>query len=117
VSLENILNSINDLALAINNHADALRITKLPVVAVEEVKATKATKLEAPADLVKETITLKQIQKALTDIATMRGKPAAIKELEKFGVNHTKELKPEDYPRIWPEIQLTPEERAELEAT
>lgn len=104
--LEDILNSINDLSLALNNHADALRsqtITTIPVVEVTE-----------PTPPSEPEITHDQVYLALRDISNVRGPAEAKKIVKQFGAEKLSGIKPEDYPAVLKACELTKEEQAEL---
>lgn len=104
--LEDILNSINDLSLALNNHADALRsqtLTTIPVVEVTE-----------PTPPTEPEITLDQVQQALLGISNARSPAEAKKIVKQFGAEKSNGIKPEDYPAVLKACELTKEEQAEL---
>lgn len=101
--LEDILNSINDLSLALNNHADAIRSTTIPVVEVTE-----------PNPPTEPEITLDQVQQALLGISNARSPAEAKKIVKQFGAEKSNGIKPEDYPAVIKACELTKEEQAEL---
>ncbi|MGI9143864.1 MAG: hypothetical protein ACR2IJ_11810 [Fluviibacter sp.] len=101
MTLDTILSSINDLTLALNNHAEAIR-TQSPVQI-------------PPVAVVEDEITLGQIQQALIAISNVRGAAEAKKIVKQFGVEKAKEIKVEDYQQALAACELTDAEKAELE--
>lgn len=108
-----MIDALNNLARALDNHAEAIRSLPIPAKPAP-APATVAT-IPSPAPKPVPAITLDQVQQALIAISNCRGAAEAKKIVKHFGAAKAKEIGPEKWTEVLVACELTEEEKAELE--